>query len=331
VSIPDLLLTVAGIHDNFRENTRISRDRREEGILEEHDAEEPPHQKAVLNSQVEEVTRIARVFPRKTAASPIDELAFFGPPPENPPDVDEVHVSCVFTYDRDKAESLADMWAPIATVKVGGPAYDDHGGEFVPGRYVAPGYVMTSRGCPNRCWFCSTWKREGGIRELKITEGHNILDSNLLACSDEHVRKVFEMLGRQKHAAKFTGGLEAARLRWWHVSALWALKPRPKPIYCAYDTPDDLAPLQKAGEMFREADFTRSHLRCYVLIGHPKDTVVKAQARLVEAWRAGFLPMAMLWRDQSGKTDPEWDDFQRVWARPAITRAEIRKVLDAYL
>lgn len=41
---------------------------------------------------------IARVFPRKTKATPDDELCFFGPPPLlNMPEVDEVHISVTFT------------------------------------------------------------------------------------------------------------------------------------------------------------------------------------------------------------------------------------------
>ena len=52
--------------------------------------------------------KIARVFPRKTAATPDDPLAFFGPPPMLAlPEIDEVHVSVTFTYDRPKAEALA--------------------------------------------------------------------------------------------------------------------------------------------------------------------------------------------------------------------------------
>jgi len=33
----------------------------------------------------------------------------------------------------------------------------------------------------------------------------------------------------------------------------------------------------------------------------------------------GIIPMAMLWRNDSGTTLPEWRRFQRLWARPAIT------------
>ena len=34
--------------------------------------------------------KIARVFPRRTSATPDDDLAFVGDPPPSPPDVDEV-------------------------------------------------------------------------------------------------------------------------------------------------------------------------------------------------------------------------------------------------
>ena len=51
--------------------------------------------------------KIARVFPRRTKATPDDPLAFTGPPPKGGlPDMEEVHVSVAFTYDMEKACSL---------------------------------------------------------------------------------------------------------------------------------------------------------------------------------------------------------------------------------
>jgi hypothetical protein len=63
--------------------------------------------------------------------------------------------------------------------------------------YLKHGYVITSRGCNNACWFCKVPTREGGLRELPITAGHNILDDNFLGCSEKHIRAVFEMLKTQ--------------------------------------------------------------------------------------------------------------------------------------
>lgn len=266
--------------------------------------------------------KIARVFPRKTNASPDDALAFFDGPGFFPPEVDEVHVSVTFSYDMPIAERLARAWESVAPVKIGGPACGDPGGDFVPGMYVKKGYVLTSRGCPNNCWFCDVHRREGGIRELPITKGSNVLDSNLLACSPEHIRAVFKMLKNQTEKVQFTGGLEAKILTDEHVAMLWDL--RPDQMFFAYDTADDLEWLIRAGEMLRYADFTRRHMRCYVLIGWPKDTFEEAEKRLLQAWEAGFMPMAMLWKNKAGDEDQEWRRFQRIWARPALTREMVK-------
>lgn len=271
---------------------------------------------------------IVRVFPRRTNATPDDTLAFTGPPPKQGlRDIDEVHVSVAFSYDMEKAERLAEQWAVLGVpVRMGGPAYNAPGGAFVPGRYLKQGYVITSRGCPNRCWFCSVPKREGGVlRELPIVEGWNVLDDNLLACSDGHIRAVFAMLGRQKKRPVFTGGLEAKLLRPWHVDLLRESKTQR--MYFAYDTPGDLPPLMDAGRLLREGGITQAsqRARCYVLIGFRGDTMDAAEGRLRQAWQAGFLPFAMLYRDEAGQTDPEWRKFQRLWARPAIVYRNLKK------
>lgn len=270
---------------------------------------------------------IARIFPRITKATPQDKYTFYDAPGMFLPPIDEVHISVAFTYDLPRAEELEKQWRHVAPVKMGGPALNEPGGEFTPGMYIKPGYVITSRGCPNKCWFCSVWRREGSeIRELAVKEGNNVLDDNLLACSDSHIQKVFDMLKRQKYGKpEFTGGLEAARLKDWQVKQLKELKP--KSIFFAYDTPDDYEPLIEAGRKLLDAGFTiTSHtLRAYVLIGYPKDTFADAERRLTQAIKAGFLPMAMLYRDKSGNTSQEWKRFQRVWSRPAIVSQKIKE------
>lgn len=272
-------------------------------------------------------TRIARVFPRKTKASPDDPLAFFGPPGLFVPEVDEVHVSVAFTWDIPKAELFARQWEGIAPVKIGGPALGDPGGDFIPGMYVKKGYVMTSRGCPNRCWFCSVWKREGGIRELPVMEGFNVLDSNLLACSQEHQEKVFQMLRRQTEPIRFTGGLEAKRFTKWHVGQIKSLKF--KLAFFAYDTPDDLPPLVSASVLLTESGLINSahSIRCYVLCGYEKDTINDAQRRMEEVVELGIMPMAMLYNQGRELPDREsWRRFQREWTRPHILGAKMRKM-----
>jgi hypothetical protein len=169
---------------------------------------------------------VARVFPRKTKASPTDALAFFDVPGLFDRDIDEVHVSVTSTWDIERARRLADAWSKVAPVRLGGPVMGEPGGDFVSGWFLERRYVIISRDCPNRCWFYGVPKREGPLRELPIHEGCNVLDDNLLACSEPHIRAVFAMLAAQcLGSVQFTGGLEAARLRDWHVDLLRSVRP----------------------------------------------------------------------------------------------------------
>jgi hypothetical protein len=116
---------------------------------------------------------------------------------------------------------------------------------------------------------------------------------------------------------QFTGGLEAARLKPWHVELLKEL--RPKQIFFAFDTPYDLSALEEAARLFKAAEYgTRNNMRCYVLIGYPGDSIQHAEHRLKTVIRMGFCPMAMLYRNDTGVTTLEWRRFQRIWARPAL-------------
>jgi len=259
-----------------------------------------------------------RVFPRTTKATPNDELCFFGEPPLWNIE-DKVHVSCTFTYDKPRSEYLAEQWASQGyDVSLGGPAYNSKGDEFVSGRYLKRGYVITSRGCNNKCWFCYVWKREGKIRELPIVDGWIVQDNNFLQCSENHIRNVFAMLNRQPCKAEFTGGLEAKLLQDWHIDLLADLKP--KTVFFAYDTPDDYEPLIRASRMVKPAVFSKNshNACCYVLIGYPKDTFERAEKRLFQVLGLGLTPYAMLYRDDNGRTKKEWQKFQRLWVRPAI-------------
>jgi len=269
--------------------------------------------------------KLIRVFPRRTSCTPVDDLAFVGDPPFYA-EGDTVHISVAFTWDLPEAERLEKEWRHVAPVTIGGPATGMRGDEFVAGRYMKLGNVITTRGCYRRCWFCQVWRREGKVRELPIAEGWRVHDDNLLACSEHHIRDVFAMLERQAHKAEFASGIEAARLKPWHVELMWKL--RPDQIYCAYDTAGDLEPLVEAGKLLRAAGFTTSHhLRAFVLIGYPKDTIADAEKRLRQCYVAGFLPFAMLWRDQEGsEPNHEWKRFSRVWCRPALTRAHLKTI-----
>jgi len=270
------------------------------------------------------------VFPRRTKATPTDELAFVGEPPLLRPEADEVHVSVTFTWDRDEGERLARSWGRYyPKVRLGGPAFNDAGGEFVPGRYLKPGYVITSRGCPNGCSFCFVPRREGHLRELPITEGWDVCDNNLLACSRPHLDAVFEMLRGQKRAARLSGGLDVSRIDHRIVADLQSL--RIDALWLAYDNPRSCFASQVADAIcrLRQAGLTRDQVNCFVLIGYGTDTPAEAEARCLEVVEWGGLPFAMLYRNEEAKDharDLEWRRLQSRWCRPARSKARAREL-----
>jgi len=257
--------------------------------------------------------KLARVFPTKTRMSPTDHDAYFGPPNLITPRYDEVHISVAFTWDIQKANDLAIQWRRHAKeIKIGGCAFGDKGDLFVPGVYLKPGVTITSRGCPNNCPFCFVPKREGRIRELPIVEGNIIQDNNLLACSKEHIRKVFSMLRKQRHI-DFAGGFESARVTDEIVEDLRGLSIYQ--IWLAYDHPNAEQPLKQAVNRLSKY-FKRDKIWCYVLIGYGEDTLEKAENRLRRAWEIGTKPFAMLYKPKEYARD--WKLLQRNWTRPAI-------------
>lgn len=275
--------------------------------------------------------RILRVFPRRTKATPDDDLVVIGAGPNLlTPEVDAVHVSVTFNWDLAAAHALAEAWKGVASVTIGGPALGEPSGEFTPGLYLKQGYVITSRGCPAKrddkghvlCWFCNAWKREGALRELVIHEGYNILDDNFLACSTPHKLRVIDMLRLQKMGRpEFTGGLQAERFTLEDAEMIRSV--RPKQIFFAYDSEHDWEPLVRAAVLCWRVGFTkRAHrVRAYVLCGYAGDTLEDAESRMARVQGLGIVPMAMVYRNASGAAATGWKGFQRRWARPAIACA----------
>lgn len=262
---------------------------------------------------------IIRVFPQRTSYTPDDEYAFVGRPPMTRPQADEVHISCTFTWDKPIAEQLADDWSNYyPNVKIGGPAYDDAGGEFTPGLYLKHEEVITSRGCPNKCPYCFVPRREGKLRILEIKEGTDIQDNNLLACPRPHIEAVLDMLARQKRKAMFRGGLDARLFEEWFADRICEIGI--KQAFFAYDKPNDQEPLYEALKLLRERHCDRNKLCCYVLVGYQDDTPSQALQRLEWVVQQGATPFAMYYRSDNDKKEitPEWHKFVRLWSRPAL-------------
>jgi len=276
---------------------------------------------------------IIRVFPRRTAATPDDDWAFVGPPPlpgMRPPEADvrAVHISVTFAWDREAARLLRAEWTrayPEICVEMHGPAFGHEGGDFVPALYLRRGYVITSRGCIRRCPWCLAAQREGDIRELPITDGHDVLDNNLLACSRRHIDAVLDMLDRQPKPARFTGGLDARLLTEMPDIAAKIARGRLDVAYLAYDRPSAWPAVEASIKMLREAGGwadgqARRKLGVYVLAGFdPTDSEATIVRRAEQVLSLGATPFLMIYRSPTDRKDPAQEALKRRlrrWMRP---------------
>lgn len=268
-----------------------------------------------------------RVFPHRNKWTPTDNLAFVGEPPLFRPGdrSTPVRVSVTFTWHKREAERIAGAWAHYYDdVQVGGPAYDDPGAEFIPGRFMKEGCTITSRGCPKRCGFCVVPKREGMLRELEIKPGWIVQDNNLLACSDGHIRAVFDMLRQQKRGAFFTGGLDKHYLKDWHREQFDSIKINE--LWFACDFKSDLPALERAAKILQ--GYPIDKMRCYTLIGYSNESLADAEYRLNRVLEIGFMPFCQLYQPDETRVYPEaWRQLRRKWIRPAryMNRQEVKK------
>lgn len=252
-------------------------------------------------------------------------MSFVGEPPlfrPGNPDT-PVRVSVTFTWHKDEAERIAESWANYyKDVKVGGPAYGDPGGEFTPGMFLKEGCTITSRGCPKKCGWCFVPKREGSLRELAIKPGWIVQDNNLLACSEKHIRAVFDMLRAQNKQISFNGGLDKHFLKPWHRELFDSIKI--SELWWACDSSAGIKQLESVTKIMD--GYKRDKMRCYTMIGFGAESVIEAEQRLRRVWELGFMPFAQIYQSSSHRSyNKEWKALQRRWSRPAIMRS-INKV-----
>lgn len=275
--------------------------------------------------------RIIRVFPHRNSYTPNDDMVRIGPPDFLPlPDHDEVHISCTFTWDRELCEYIKSQYE-IKTdkpVKIGGVAYESKCEGFTPGMYIKKGVIFTSRGCNNNCPWCCVPRIEGRLQEIEdIPEGNIIQDNNFLQCSEKHKNKVYEMLKKQTGIC-FKGGLDADLIDDHFINGIKDLAI--KELWLACDTDNDLPTVKKALSKLHAAGIAQHKIYCYALVGANGTSETElwaAENRLTELYNAGCLPFAQLYRDfTDNKTDyPKiWNDFTRVWSRPAAYKNHIK-------
>jgi len=271
--------------------------------------------------------RILRVFQERTPLTPNDNFVRIGQPTlfDPIPDIDEVHVSCVFIWNRKACEGFVVAYQNVydVPVRIGGPGLLTNAEDFIPGRYISKDVVFFTRGCPGNCRFCIVPKIEGRkIRELEPRgEGNIVQDNNIFAASRSHFEKVIAFL-RGRRNIQFKGGLDAARLKDYHIEGFRSLNI--KELWFACDSDSRLKIAEKAIRKVRKAGFTRHQVRAYCLIGF-EGTIEENRERCQRIVDAGADTFAMLYQPIEGKPivhSREWKNLQRHYSRPALYRTK---------
>jgi len=272
--------------------------------------------------------KILRVFIRKTGQTPIDDYTRIGfPDLFLPKDIEEVHISTIFSWDIEKALRLKrnyEQYYPI--VKVGGPAFADgkYDPQFKSVLYVKKGITITTRGCNFKCPFCLVDKKEGKFQEINIEPGNIIQDNNILLASRDHLRKVFDMLKTQK-GIRFVGGLDKRLIKDWHIEELRSLSI--KELWFAFDSWDNKKEFVRITDKLKSAGFNRNQIRCYVLAGFD-EPIQASEDRLKFVYNCGVLPFIQKYRDEYNDNQLSKEDkqFIRKWSRPAIIKTMMGKI-----
>lgn len=264
--------------------------------------------------------KILRVFIRRTSQTPIDDYVSIGMPNLfMPKDVKKVHISTIFTWDKEEALILQNNYQQYyPKVIVGGPAFANgsYNPKFVSGRYVKKGITITTRGCNFNCLWCLVPKYEGRFKEINIEAGNIIQDNNILLANKNHLRKVFQMLRSQKQI-RFLGGLDKRLLKDWHIEELRSLSI--KELWLAFDDWDNKKDFIRITDKLKKAGFRDRHkIRCYVLAGF-NEPIQASEERLRFVYDCGAMPFIQKYRDENdNQLSKEDRQFIRQWSRPAI-------------
>ena len=222
--------------------------------------------------------------------------------------VDKVYVSCVFSWNRHKAENYGGL---RPTTLIGGSGWDLD--TTLPGdiEEMKPriNYGFTTRGCIRNCQFCVVPRKEGNIHKIgdiyDIWDGKSktvvVMDNNILALPD-HFKMICGQLRGEKLRVDFNQGLDHRLLSedlWHELTTLRHIRE----IRFAFDDIAYKKTVVRALELMKRGGLKDWQTRWYVYVGK-KDTLKTVYERLVLL--KSYKQHAYLMRDKEVHDNPQW-------------------------
>lgn len=210
-------------------------------------------------------------------------------------DYDEVWLSCIFTWNREKAKSAIAFQKVLGKkVHYGGTGFDwgwDNNRIELPPEIEnqMPDYSLypdddraigfSQRGCDRKCEFCDVWKKEGKIQQnyipirFIVPEDRNklLLLDNDIALSDSH-NQIIDECREIGVKLSITQGYDIRcmtkeRAEYLAEDKPWDLDFKKRRIYIAWDYLGIENFVKNGIEMLLEAGFKSSEIYCYMVCG----------------------------------------------------------------
>jgi hypothetical protein len=222
---------------------------------------------------------------------------------------DKIWLSCVFTWNRQRAESALSFLAllyPGAEVRKGGTGFDWGKPRGDPSRselppeieWIAPDYSLYNddravgfflRGCNRACGFCDVPLKEGRIQESLYwplnewcPDGLSkvlALDNNMAMYSDQvHDRLLAECRSTGRRLSITQGyDIRVIAEKPYRAQVLaedkpWDLKFRERTLYIAWDYMGIERAVRKGIEALLDAGFKGREITCFTIVGFEQKT-----------------------------------------------------------
>jgi len=149
-------------------------------------------------------------------------------------------------------------------------------------------YIFTSRGCPNKCAYCTVWRIEkerwvnSKWREQIDLSKPNIMisDNNLSAVTFDHLKEIINFAVSNKKKILFDNGFDCKHITKKMSHELSKLKFIRNGMRMAFDRIEEDGIFQKAVNMLQDAGVSKNSMMAYVLFNftdHPQDAYYRAR------------------------------------------------------
>lgn len=164
-------------------------------------------------------------------------------------------------------------------------------------------YVFTSRGCPNKCAYCTVWRieKERWVNptwkeHIDLTKPNIMIsDNNLSAVTFDHLKEIVNLAVENKKKILFDNGFDCKYITKEMAVELAKLKFVRQGMRMAFDRIEEDGTFQNAVKILQDAGVPKHAMMAYVLFNF-MDRPQDADYRMRECFKLGVRPYPQYYR-----------------------------------